>query len=140
MQPLEQSFSMRVIFKRRVNPLALGDCPAIPANVEALERDDVLNITQPKIRMTQCGVHHLTRIRPNNCAFKDAFFGSITSLAQIDCNVQSISASIEGSLPENTASWQAKSERSSCHESLKSFRATQREAYAENSISSGITG
>jgi hypothetical protein len=52
----------------------------------------------------------------------------------------SISASIEGSLPENTASWQAKGERSSCHESLKSFRAIQREAYAESSISSGITG
>jgi hypothetical protein len=47
--------------------------------------------------------------------------------------LSSISASIEGSLPENTASWQAKSERSTRHESLKSFRATQRDAYAENS-------
>ena len=32
---------------------------------------------------------------------------TIIVAVELDCNLQSISASIEGSLPENTASWQA---------------------------------
>jgi len=56
---------MCVIFKRRVNPLALRHCAAIPVNIETLTSDDMLDIAQPKIRMTQCSVHHLTIIRPH---------------------------------------------------------------------------
>jgi len=33
---------------------------------------------------------------------------------ELDCNLQSISASIEGSLPENTASWQARCNERHC--------------------------
>jgi hypothetical protein len=53
----------------------------------------------------------LTRIRPNNCAFKDAFFGAIAVLARIRLQLAIYFCLHRGKLPKNTASWQESKSR-----------------------------
>jgi hypothetical protein len=59
-QPIKEPLTMRVVFERGINPLALRHCAGVPLNIETLESDDMLDVSQPQIWMTQCGVHHLT--------------------------------------------------------------------------------
>ena len=60
--------------------------------------------------MTVAGVHiGLTRIRPNNCAFKDAFFGSIplefnSGAVKIGGHARDFTECAEAKQPETTRS------------------------------------